>query len=129
MLVVPNAQHEPQYLQRSNTDEDVGFSASDSAMRPHLLGNVLISELCEIVDTINVSPEPCFGQLAYWNSLVWPWADDLFPWRQDLFRRRLLRQLSRISQKTSHLQGNLTQAGGTFQIGQQRSATTKKQFG
>ena len=81
MLVVPNAQHEPQYLQTSITGQDIASFASENAVQYYLLGNVLISELCEIIHAINVSPEPGSRELAHWSRLMWSWADDLLACR------------------------------------------------
>lgn len=55
--------------------------ASDNAVQRYLLGNVLVSQLCEIVHAINISPEPGSGELAHRSCLMWPGADNLLPCR------------------------------------------------
>ncbi len=42
------------------------------------LGNVLVSELGEIVDPIYISPKPGLGQFADWHGLMRPGTDDSF---------------------------------------------------
>lgn len=61
--------------------QGIASYASDNAVQSYLLGNVLVSQLGEIVHAINISPEPGSGELAHRSCLMWPWADDLLPYR------------------------------------------------